>query len=334
MLLNKQVILSKRPQGLPNESHFQIVNTETGELKQNEIQVQTRFLSIDPFLRNTMNETKFVEEPAKLGHVFGSFAVGEVIASKSDQIHMGDIVSGVWGWQTLPTLPDQEVTKLDKHISPISTALGVYGISGLTAYFGMLEIGKPQPGETVVISGAGGSVGMIAGQIAKIKGAKVIGISGSDQKNEYLRDELGFDITINYRTSTKLSKSIKEAAKQGIDIYFDNVGGAVSDAVMQHINPNARIPISGQISQYNLQKTEIGPRVGMLLVKNAALMQGFSFAQFASHFPQAIKTLADWIHSDQLKYKEHIIEGFENTPLAFIGLFKGDNFGKTLIKVY
>jgi NADPH-dependent curcumin reductase CurA len=333
MRITQQIVLKSRPMGRPDETNFEIVQTPIPPLSKNEVLVKTVYLSIDPYLRNMMNEKEFVGPSFQIGQVFGGLTVGEVVESTSNTVQTGDFVTGVWGWQTYVNVNADQLTVINPDLAPISTALGALGISGLTAYFGMIDIGKPKAGETVVISGAAGAVGMLAGQIAKLFEAKVIGISGSDEKNEYLQKELGFDAAINYRKSSDLLADLKKAAPDGVDIYFDNVGGKISDAVLNHINPGARIPISGQIAQYNLDEPEIGPRIGLLLVKNTALMQGFSFTNYSSRFPEALDKLSGWIKEDRLKYKEHIIEGFENTPKAFSGLFSGENMGKLLVKI-
>jgi len=333
MTTTRQIILKNRPIGRPDETDFEIVQNTLPPLHKDEVLIKTIYLSMDPYLRNMMNETEFVGPSFQIGQVFGGLTVGEVVESASNMYTSGDFVSGMWGWQTYANVRSDQLTKINPDLGPISTALGVLGISGLTAYFGMTEIGKPKADETVVISGAAGAVGMLAGQIAKTFGARVIGITGSDEKNEYLQKELGYDAAINYRESSDLLNSLKCVAPDGIDIYFDNVGGEISDAVLHHINPGARIPISGQIAQYNIGEPEMGPRIGMLLVKNSALMQGFSFTNYSSRFPEALDRLSGWIKEGKLKYKEHIIEGFENAPNAFSGLFSGKNIGKLLVKI-
>jgi len=333
MTTTRQIILKNRPIGRPDETNFEIVQNTLPPLHKDEVLIKTIYLSMDPYLRNMMNETEFVGPSFQIGQVFGGLTVGEVVESASNMYTSGDFVSGMWGWQTYANVSTDQLTKINPDLGPVSTALGVLGISGLTAYFGMTEIGKPSADETVVISGAAGAVGMLAGQIAKTFGARVIGITGSDEKNEYLQKELGYDAAINYRESSDLLNSLKNAAPDGIDIYFDNVGGEISDAVLHHINPGARIPISGQIAQYNIGEPEMGPRIGMLLVKNTALMQGFSFTNYSSRFPEALDRLSGWIKEGKLKYKEHIIEGFENAPNAFSGLFSGKNIGKLLVKI-
>ncbi|WP_309122250.1 NADP-dependent oxidoreductase [Paenibacillus sp.] len=328
----KKIVLQKRPAGAPAVTDFAVVENDLPTLAEEEVLVKTLYLSIDPFLRNMMNEADFVGPSVPLGGVFGVLAAGEVLSSRSSAYREGDYVSGGWGWQTHAAVHAGRLTKVNPELGPVSTSLGLFGISGLTAYFGMIEIGKPKPGETVVVSGAAGAVGMIAGQIAKLYGAKVIGIAGSDEKNAYLKKELGFDETINYRTSPDLIAAVRQAAPEGVDVYFDNVGGAVSDAVIGYINPGARIPICGQISQYHSSTPESGPRVGMQLVKNNALMQGFAFTQYESRFPEALDLLSRWYKENKVKLEEHIIDGFENAPKAFVDLFRGKNIGKFLVK--
>ncbi|MFS0723154.1 NADP-dependent oxidoreductase [Paenibacillus sp. 1P07SE] len=333
MHITQQIHLMKRPIGRPDESNFEIVQAMLPKLERNEVRVKTQYMSIDPYLRNMMNEQPFVAPSFQLGQVFGELVVGEVTESTSKMFRPGDFVSGSWGWQTYANVSDEDLMLINPDQAPISTALGLLGISGLTAYFGMNEIGKPKAGETVVISGAAGAVGMLAGQIAKINGARVIGIAGSDKKANYLLQELGFHGAINYRTTSNLLADLKAAAPNGVDVYFDNVGGWISDTVLALLNRGARIPISGQISQYHSEEPELGPRVGNLLVKKSARMQGFSFIDYSSQFPAALEQLNSWSEAGKIKYKEHIIQGFEQAPRAFAGLFSGENIGKLLVQI-
>jgi NADPH-dependent curcumin reductase CurA len=216
---------------------------------------------------------------------------------------------------------------------PTTTALGVLGMPGLTAYFGLLDIGQPKAGETVVVSGAAGAVGMTVCQIAKIKGCRTVGIAGSDYKNQYLRDELGVDATINYKNPGDMRIALKEACPNGVDVYFDNVGGEISDAVLPLLKHGARIILCGQISLYCLDKPDLGPRPQPYLLVNSALMKGFIITAYAARFSEGVKQLAEWLAAGKLKYAESVVEGFENTPQAFIGLFSGDNLGKQIVKV-
>jgi NADPH-dependent curcumin reductase CurA len=222
--------------------------------------------------------------------------------------------------------------KIDPALAPVTTALGVLGMPGLTAYFGLLDIGKPSEGDTVVVSGAAGAVGTIVCQIAKIKGCRVVGIAGSDEKNQYLKDELGVDGAINYKTA-EFKQELRKACPEGVDIYFDNVGGEVSDAIMTMITQGSRTIICGQIALYNLERPDVGPRIQPYLLVNRALMQGFIITDYAARFGEGVGQLAQWLRAGKLKYAENIIEGFENTPRAFLGLFTGENLGKQLVKV-
>jgi NADPH-dependent curcumin reductase CurA len=235
-------------------------------------------------------------------------------------------------WQLYSVAKDSGLHKIDPQLAPVTTALGVLGMPGLTAYFGFLDIGKPQEGETVVVSGAAGAVGTIVCQIARIKGCRVVGIAGSDEKNQYLKDELGVDATVNYKTAD-LKQELRKACPNGVDIYFDNVGGEVSDVIMTLINHASRTIICGQIALYNLEKPDVGPRIQPYLLVNSALLRGFIITDYAAQFGEGVKQLAQWVREGKVKYAENIVEGFENTPRAFLGLFTGENLGKQLVKV-
>lgn len=300
--------------------------------QEGEVLVRALYLSVDPYMRGRMSDRKSYTPPFELNTTIGGATVGEVVESKFDGLKPGDIVMGHLLWQRYATAPGKELLKVDPNRAPISTALGVLGMTGLTAYFGLLEITQPQARETVVVSGAAGAVGSVAGQIAKIKGCRVVGIAGSDEKTTYLRDELGFDATINYHTDD-VPAALKNACPHGVDVYFDNVGGEISDAVLPLISHGARISICGQIALYNLEKPDTGPRVQSLLLIHSARMQGFIVSDFSAHFEDGREQLTQWLEQGKLKYAENIVEGFENTPQAFLGLFKGENTGKQLVKV-
>src|SRR5689334_9724435 len=253
---NKQVTLAVRPSGMPKASDFKVVETPVAEPGPGEMLVRVVYLSVDPYMRGRMNDVKSYAPPAQIGEVMGGGAVGKVIASENPQFAAGDFVEGMFGWQQFAVSNGKGVRKLDPSLAPVSTALGILGMPGLTAYFGLLEIGKPRAGETVVVSGAAGAVGSIAGQIAKIKGCRVVGIAGSDRKVAWLRDELGFDAAFNYKTTPDYVAKLQELCPHGVDVYFDNVGGAITDAVFRQINVGARIVVSGQIAQYCAEKPE------------------------------------------------------------------------------
>jgi NADPH-dependent curcumin reductase CurA len=331
--INKQVTLAARPAGMPKESDFKLVETPVPQPAPGEILVRVLYASVDPYMRGRMNDVKSYAPPVQIGEVMGGGAVGKVIASQSPQFAAGDFVEGLFGWQQYAISNGQGVRKLDPSLAPLSTALGVLGMPGLTAYFGLLEIGKPRTGETVVVSGAAGAVGSIVGQIAKIKGCHVVGIAGSDRKVAWLRDELGFDAAFNYKTTEDYAAKLQELCPNGVDVYFDNVGGAITDAVFRVINVGARIVVCGQIAQYNAEKPETGPRLLWHLIVKQARAQGFLVFQFASRYAEGLKQMAEWLKQGKLKYREQFVDGIENAPRAFIGMLQGENTGKQLVRV-
>jgi hypothetical protein len=331
--INRQIFLIKRPMGIPDESCFKLITSVISQPTHGQVLLRTRFLSVDPYMRGRMNDRRSYVPPFQLNEVLNGGIVGEVVESMSKSFAKGDFVVGNLGWQDYSIADEKEVRKINTDIAPMSTALGVLGMPGLTAYFGLLDIGKPKQGETVVVSGAAGAVGMIVGQIAKIHGCRVVGIAGSDRKTKYLIDELKFDSAINYKIVSHLRKALKEVCPNGVDIYFDNVGGDISDAVLSLINNHARIPLCGQISLYNEIQISTGPRIQPRLLTFSALMQGFLVHNYTDRFDEGIRQLADWLKEKKLTYAEHIVEGLENAPKAFIGLFAGENLGKQLVKV-
>ncbi len=329
---NKEIRFSSRPTGLPTPENFQIIASEVSQPNEGEVLVRTLYISVDPYLRGRMREGRSYVPPFEIGEVIRSGLVGEVVESRAPEFAAGDIVTGMLGWRLDNIAKPGELRKIDPKIAPVTTALGVLGMPGLTAYFGLLDIGQPRTGETVVVSGAAGAVGVTVCQLAKIKGCRVVGIAGSDDKNKYLRDELGVDMTINYKTEN-VAQALKAACPDRVDIYFDNVGGEISDAVMPLLNQGARVVICGQISLYNLDKPDVGPRPQAYLLVNSALMKGFIITAYTSRFAEGITQLAQWLTTGKLKYAETIVAGFENTPQAFIGLFSGDNLGKQIVRV-
>jgi NADPH-dependent curcumin reductase CurA len=332
--LNRQVTLAARPVGFPKESDFKLVESPMPEPKAGESLVRVIYMSVDPYMRGRMNDAKSYAAPVQLGEVMGGGAVGKVTSSNNPNFREGDIVQGFFGWQEYAVSNGEGVRKIDPGLAPISTALGVLGMPGLTAYFGLLDICNPQLGETVVVSGAAGAVGSLVGQIALIKGCRTVGIAGADDKVAYLTDELGFDAAFNYKTVTDYFRKLKELCPKGIDAYFDNVGGAITDAVFRLINTRARISICGEISQYNLEQPEMGPRIILvsLLVKQARA-EGFLVFQFANRYAEGLKQMAEWLKQGKLKYREDIAHGIENAPSAFIAMLKGQNTGKQLVKI-
>ena len=331
--MNQQILLAQRPDGFPKTSDFRLVTSPIPTPAAGEILVRTLYLSLDPYMRGRMNDRESYAPPVQLGEVMVGGLVGQVAASQHPQFRPGDFVEGYLGWQTHALSDGQGLRKLDPNLAPLSTALSVLGMPGLTAYFGLLAIGQPQSGETVVVSGAAGAVGSLVGQIAKLKGCRVVGVAGTDAKVGYLLKELGFDAAFNYKTIADYSMKLKELCPDGIDVYFDNVGGPITDAVFQRINVRARVCVCGQISQYNLARPELGPRCLRHLIEKRARVEGFLVFQFAERYPEGLRQLAEWYCAGKIHLRETITDGIENAPQAFIGMLQGQNTGKQLVRV-
>lgn len=329
----RTIQLSSRPVGLPKISDFKFVTEELPKIKEGEMLLKAVYLSVDPYLRGRMMEGKSYVEPFELNKVLSSGMIAEVIESKLEGFSKGDFVSGMLEWKEYQVVKGEGLLKVDGSKAPLSAYLGVLGMTGLTAYFGLLEIGQPKAGETVVVSGAAGAVGSIVGQIAKLKGCRVVGIVGNDEKVAQLVSEYGFDAAINYNTIKNMSEAIAEACPEGVDVYFDNVGGEISDGVMMNVNRFARIIVCGAISLYNSTSVPMGPRVQPILIKNSVLMQGFVIFNYKERFGEAIPQLAKWLQEGKLKSTETVVKGFENIPQAFIDLFKGKNKGKMVVEI-
>ena len=322
---NIKIIMSKRPNGLPDETNFEIVTTESNALKDGEVKLKALWLSLDPYMRGTMNR---IDE----GEVMMGEIIGEVIQSKSKSFEIGDLVLSKSGWQSSPIVKDTDLKKIDKRIDPLSLAVSSLGMPGLTAYFGLFRIGKIQKGETVVVSAASGAVGSVVGQIAKDLGCKVIGIAGSNKKIEYIKNELGFDYGLNYNDSSWRNELIS-IAENNVDIYFDNVGGIITDSVIEQLNEGARVIICGQISQYNNKNPEMGPRNLWQFLTKKSRLEGFVVYEYEDEFKEGLDYLLNLKNKNKLIFKETIVDGIENAPKAFLKLFSGENFGKLLIKI-
>jgi hypothetical protein len=279
-----------------------------------------------------MNDAKSYVAPFQVDQPIEGSVIAAVSESKSENFKPGDMVSGMLPWRKELIAVEKSIHKIDDTIAPPSYYLGVLGMTGLTAYFGLIRICKPKPGETVVVSGAAGAVGIVVGQIAKIQGCYVIGIAGSDEKIKLLKEKFGFDGAVNYKTTPDLQKAIAGLCPNGIDIYFDNVGGKISDAVISNINHHARIALCGQISLYNSTETPMGPRLQPILLTRSVLMQGFIVSNYQSEFTEGIQHLSQWVKDGKLKFIETIIPGFDKLPSALIGIFKGENTGKMIVK--
>ena len=329
--MNRQILLKSRPVGEPKESDFALVETPIPEPGEGEVLNRTVYLSLDPYMRGRMSDRASYAAPVELGSVMVGGGVSQVMQSNHPQFSAGDFVLGYDGWQAYGVSKGETLRKLDPKQASISYALGITGMPGMTAYFALLDVGQPQSGETVVISAASGAVGSVAGQIAKIKGCRVVGVAGSDAKCDYVMKELGFDECIN-RNTQDLSSALKAACPDGIDVYFDNTAGAILEAVLQQINLGARIPLVGLISQYNAENPPPGPNLMPLLVKRA-LIKGFLVSDYQQRQAEFLNDVVQWLQAGKLKYKEDVVEGLENAPRAFIGLLQGKNFGKLIVKV-
>jgi NADPH:quinone reductase len=330
--VNRQFRLAARPVGLPKESDFELVESPLAKPGESQALVKTVFLSVDPYMRGRITGVRTYADPVNVGDVMVGGTVGQVLESRSPGLASGDYVLGQWGWQDSAVVDAKSLRKLDPKLAPVSTALGVLGMPGMTAYFGFLDICQPKPGGTVVVSGAAGAVGTLVGQIAKVKGCHTVGIAGADDKIAYLIKELGFDGAFNYKTTTDYLAKLRELCPKGIDCYFDNVGGAITDAVFPLLNTFARVSVCGQISQYNLEKPEPGPRLLPYCLVKQARVEGFIVSRFQNRWAEGIAQMAQWLGEGKLKHREDIVEGFENTARAFIGMLQGENTGKMLVK--
>ncbi|MEP9852374.1 NADP-dependent oxidoreductase [Staphylococcus aureus] len=328
----EQIVLAKRPEGLPSDEVFRFETVKINTPHIDEIQVEALFISVDPYMRGRMDDSESYIKPYQIDAPLSGHVVGKVIESKAKDIEKGDIVTGHLPWQKISNVEAKHVNKISYTDVPLHLYLSVLGMPGQTAYHGLLKIGQPQEGETVVVSAASGAVGSVVGQIAKLKGAYVVGIAGGPEKAKYLTDELNFDVSIDYKVDD-FSEQLASALPNGVDVYYENVGGAIGDEVMKHLNQFARIPVCGAISGYNDATIEHGPRIQPTLIKSQALMKGFIVANYADDFANASKQLAQWVQEDKIKTKTSVMNGFENLPKAFRNLFTGDNFGKQVVQV-
>jgi NADPH:quinone reductase len=330
---NRQITLAARPKGFPKESDFKLAETPVPGPCPGEFLVAINYLSVDPYMRGRMNDRASYAAPVKIGEVMGGGAVGKVIRSQHPEFSEGTFVVGDFGWREYAVSNGKGVRSVDPRVGPISTALGVLGMPGLTAYFGLLDIGRPQAGETVLISGAAGAVGSVAGQIARLQGCRVVGVAGSEDKIQYVTEELGFDAAFNYKDVDDYVSKLQVLCPKGIDVYFDNVGGPLTDAVFLTMNLKARIAVCGQISQYNLEKPEMGPRLLWKLIEKRARVEGFLVSDYMSRYREAGTQLGQWYAAGKLKCREQFTSGIESAPRAFLGMLRGENIGKQLVKV-
>lgn len=332
--MNRQITLAARPVGYPKTSDFNLVEAAMPTPGEGEVLVKSLYLSVDPYMRGRINQAKSYAANVQIGEVMVGGVIAEVAASKHADFEVGDIVNAHIGWQEYGVVGGDELRKIDPGLAPISTGAGILGMPGLTAYFGLLEVGKLQEGETVFVSGAAGAVGSVVGQIAKIKGCRVIGTAGTDEKVAYILDELGFDAAFNYKNVSDYTAKLAELCPDGIDVYFDNVGGRITDAVFPNLRIKGRVVICGQISQYNLENPEVGPRFLWNLITKRARIEGFLVFEFADRHAEALVQMGEWVQQGKLKYRETIAEGgIAAAPAAFISMLKGGNIGKQLVKI-
>ncbi|MGO8916271.1 MAG: NADP-dependent oxidoreductase [Stellaceae bacterium] len=332
--LNRQVLLRARPAGIPQAEHFEIVATPLPEPGAGQFVVKNRYLSVDPAMRGWVNAVANYSKPVGIGEVMRARDVGEIVASRHPDYRVGEQVVGWLGWQEY-ALSDGTgiIRRVEEKDIPLSAALGVLGMNGVTAYFGLLEVGEPKPRETVVVSTAAGAVGSAVGQIAKLKGCRAVGIAGGPEKVRLCREEFGYDAAIDYKAAADLDAALAEACPSGIDVYFDNTSGRISDAVLRRINKRARIVICGTASLSNWEPWPEGPRVERHLLVKSARMEGFLVFDYESRTQEAVTQLAQWVRAGSLRYREDLLDGLDAAPDAIAGLYRGENLGKRLIRL-
>jgi NADPH-dependent curcumin reductase len=331
---HRRIVLASRPVGEPVESDFGMEEVLVPEPGPGQVLVRVLYLSLDPYMRGRMRDAASYAPPVEIGGVMTGGAVGQIVASQASEFSVGDIVEGRLGWQEFAVGTAASLRRVDRELAPVSTANGILGMPGMTAYCGLFEIGNPKVGETVVVSAASGAVGQVVGQLAKRAGCHVVGIAGGARKCSFVIDELGFDACIDYKMdASPFEQALATACPNGIDVYFDNVGGVVSDAVILQLNVWARIVLCGAISQYNSDEPEMAPRLPAFFVGQRVIMRGFIVSDFAAKFDHVRKIMGALVRDGHLKYREDIVDGLENAPRAFIGLLRGENFGKLQVRV-
>lgn len=330
--MNRQIHLGARPVGFPKPGDFEFVEVPVPEPAEGQVLVRNTYMSVDPYMRGRMNDVKSYTPPFQLGEPLQGGATGVVVESKHPDFSAGDPVTGSQGWREYDAVPGKALRRLDLDRAPMHAYLGVMGGTGFTAYVGLLDIGQPRAGETVFVSAAAGAVGSVAGQIASLLGCRVVGSAGSDAKVAMLQDELGFDAAINYKT-TDLDAALAETCPDGIDVYFDNVGGSHLQAALNHMNPFGRIAACGMISQYNNEEPAPGPNNLVAIVRQRLRMQGFILSDHVERRPDFERDMAQWLAEDRIQHRVTVVEGIENAVDAFLGLLQGENTGKMLVKV-
>ncbi len=331
--MNRQVILSSRPEGVPQAEHFRIVETAIPEPKPGQVLIRNHFLAVEPAMRGWVNALANYSQPVGIGEVMRSFAAGEIIASEDLQWPVGTRVTGMFGWQDYAAVDVSTIDyRVDQADLPLSTSLGVLGINGITAHYGLMRIGEPKSGETVLVSTGAGAVGSCVGQIARIHGCRTVAITGGEVKRQLCIDRFQYDGAVDYK-GEDFAEQLAAACPTGVDIYFDNTSGSISDAVMQHLNVGARVIICGTASIANWNPTPLGPRVERQLLVKRARMQGFVILDHRDHYGAARADLAEWVRRGLIQYEEEVLDGIGHAPDAIAGLYRGENLGRRLIRV-
>ncbi len=331
--LSREIRLAHRPIGLPRESDFELAETSVPQPRKMEVLVQNIYMSVDPYMRGRMTDRPSYVPPFQLGEPLAGACVGQVVASRNDTFQAGEYVSGGLGWREYYVSDGTDLTKIDPRVAPIQTYLGVLGMPGMTAYVGLLDIGRPKAGETVFVSAASGAVGAVVCQAAKIKGCRVIGSVGSKEKAAWLMNEAGIDAAFNYKEAGDLVFEVGKHCPNGIDVYYENVGGKHLEAALEHMNPFGRVVVCGMISRYNATEPEPGPPNLFYVTTKRLKIQGFIVSDHVDKRPQFMADMSQWIKEGRIKWHETIVEGIENAPRAFIALFRGENFGKMLVRI-
>ena len=333
-MTNRQVRLKARPDGIPQAEHFEIVETAIPRPRDGQVLVRNEFLSVEPAMRGWVSSVANYSTPVGIGEVMRAFTAGEVVESRHPDYAPGDLVTGLLGWQSYAAVSPAALTrKVTEHDVPLSAALHVLGLTGLTAYFGLLDVGQPEEGDTVVVSTAAGSVGSFVGQIARTRNCRTVGITGGPVKAALCRTRFGYDAVIDYKSEADLDAALAKAAPNGVNVYFDNTSGPISDAVLRHLAARARVVICGTISQPSWDPWPNGPRVERHLLVKRARMQGVLVLDYEHRYAEAITQLHQWVRQERLRWEEEILEGIEQAPGAIARLYRGDNLGKLLIRV-
>ncbi|GAB7093794.1 NADP-dependent oxidoreductase [Halolamina litorea] len=333
MVTTERYFLAERPQGRPDDDTFDRRTVELDDPGAGEVLVKISYLSVDPYMRGRMAAGESYADPWGVDEPLEGAAVGEVVDEAGTEFEAGDTVVGNMSWSEYHIADAAGLQRIETGALPVSTALGVLGMPGRTAYFGTREVLEPKAGDTVVVSAAAGAVGSVVGQLAKLQGATVVGFAGSDEKCEVVEEEFGFDACINYKSTDDYVEALAEAAPEGVDGYFDNVGGPITDAVFTHLNVDATVAVCGQIALYNAEEMPTGPRKLGKVIETRATVEGLLVGDFAPRFEEASADLAEWVAAGDIQYRESVVEGIENAPDAFLGLFEGENIGKQVVKV-